>query len=757
MNDWNIRSFLIVVFTIYLAYISSVFLSTLGFSIPYLQQVTGIFLLLFAPGFLLLRILRLHALGTVETVVYTVGLSISVMMFMGFFTNLVYPIFWINKPLSFPCLLRAISFILLVFGLLSFLRDRDYNSPCILDLQHFVAPISLLIYIIPCLSIIGSFLIGRDHNNTLSLASIILIAILVLCFAYKKQGYSSPIDILFIFSVSISLLLGDLLISEYPRRLNVDKEFYFLNQVVENGYWDFSLFGSANTLLSIVALGTTFSEIMGINLFVVLKVIYPLIFTIVPIALYTAYKREFSNKLSLFAVLFFMFNYYFFTEALILRRQQVAFFFVALLLLLFTEKNVATKNSSPLYLFFTMALVTSHYTVSLNWIIIVILLASIYFLMHAKPTYKNKFCRTFQQRKSNKEITSYEQKIALWKVVFLCVFFLGWYMYVNISVFTNLVELGNNILDNFMFFLDPSSKHPAVSSALGVGFWGSPTLNKVYRLLQYAGQGLIIIGLLDDILAKGLQKLTVCLRFAAVIFLLLAITLPFLSFSQSVPRLYFFTLLFLSPCCIDGAHRLYYSFCQLHQYTIKYAPSIIKHWSVNYQGRFVPLCSGDRVLYTLLAILVLIPFFLFNVGLVFEFGGFTEETRLTARIPSSSVLSYGKIDTEYHLAGEVMLGLEIPRYLDKDAQVYADTWVGYDIVSAWHDKTYYFPNDLRIPNNSYIFLRSWNINHHSLVAPVDNPPKKFHYVDISRLSLQKRNFLYDNGYAALYGGAGVVT
>jgi len=180
MNDWGIRSFFVIILSAYLVYGGSIVLDALGFSLPFLQQVTGFFLLLLAPGFLLLRILKLHALSTVETVAYAVGLSLAFLMLSGFCINTIYPLFGVTKPLSFPFLLLTFSVITAILCVISYLRDKEYHAVLPLNFRQLASPVSLVIYSVPCASIVGSFLVGHYHNNILSIVSIILIAVLVL-------------------------------------------------------------------------------------------------------------------------------------------------------------------------------------------------------------------------------------------------------------------------------------------------------------------------------------------------------------------------------------------------------------------------------------------------------------------------------------------------------------------------------------------------------------------------------------------------
>lgn len=749
LNDWNIRSFFIIIFSIYLIYSGSIALNTLGLSLPFLQQVTGFLLLLLVPGLLFLRVLRLHALGSVKTIAYAIGISLAILMFSGYCLNLVYPLFGFTKPLSFPFMLSTFSIIVAFLGLLSYLRDRDYCSPGTLNSQWLVTPISLVICAVPCVSIVGSYLIQQYESNVLSIVSILLIATLTLWFAIRKPQYGSPTVVLLIFSISISLLFGDLLISMYPRRLNVDGELFYLDLVAQKNYWDISLSGSANTVLSITTLGPIFSEMLGINSFIALKTVYPLIFAIIPTVLYTVYRDEFSNKLSLYAVIFFMFNLYFFTEALLLRRQQIALFFIALLLLLLNEKEICSQKKSLLYLIFTASLVVSHYSVSINWILMIIFVSLIWLIL-AIFTNKVQSCG-FRKNVLSRMITVLEQRLPLYHITFLIAAFIIWYLYVGFSAFSDIVGVGGTIIEYFDLFTDASSKSPHILSAMGGGFWDAPIYSQLSRLLQYSAQGFIIIGLISSIYSRGFRKINTPFRIAAMTFIALAIILPFMSIFQNMPRIYFFTLFFLSPCCIEGAYQLYLGANRVYREFQKIIPKNVNDKFIENQNETVRYSlenrTGSRTFYVVLSLFFLIPFFLFNVGLIFEGGGFDEDTSAVAQISSSGILSYGKVDAGYYTLPEVLLGSKIPQYIGDNSQVYADKLLGGELIFTWCSNGRYVPQDLQLPTNSYLFLRSWNIVHCNL--KVDSPSGGTHYIDASGL-LQDKDYIYSNGYASFY-------
>ena len=66
-------------------------LATLGFNIPALRQIVGFIFLTFVPRILILRILRIHNVGTIESLAYSAGLNLAFVMFTGAFINFVLP------------------------------------------------------------------------------------------------------------------------------------------------------------------------------------------------------------------------------------------------------------------------------------------------------------------------------------------------------------------------------------------------------------------------------------------------------------------------------------------------------------------------------------------------------------------------------------------------------------------------------------------------------------------------------------------
>lgn len=76
-SDLDIKKCLWLSLAISLAAPGLVGLAALGFDIPILRQIVGFIFLTFVPGVLILRILKIHNIGLIESLLCSVGLSLA--------------------------------------------------------------------------------------------------------------------------------------------------------------------------------------------------------------------------------------------------------------------------------------------------------------------------------------------------------------------------------------------------------------------------------------------------------------------------------------------------------------------------------------------------------------------------------------------------------------------------------------------------------------------------------------------------------
>ena len=128
MNDWQIRDFLAVVLAVQFILWGTILLEWAGVTIPIAPQLLGFIYLTYILGILILRCVRIHKLGTIRTLLFAVGLSLALLMFVGLFCNFVYPLFGYSQPLSLFALMITTSVIVLGLCVVSFTRDRMFSD-----------------------------------------------------------------------------------------------------------------------------------------------------------------------------------------------------------------------------------------------------------------------------------------------------------------------------------------------------------------------------------------------------------------------------------------------------------------------------------------------------------------------------------------------------------------------------------------------------------------------------------------------------
>ena len=128
MNDWEMHRFLGTVLFLQFLFSLMIYLDILKFQIPILRQGFVFIFLTFISGFILLRIFRIHNLSNTESLLYSVGLSLAFLMFIGFSANMIYPMLGISKPFSIVSLMLTINTSLLLLCFLCYLSDKNFSK-----------------------------------------------------------------------------------------------------------------------------------------------------------------------------------------------------------------------------------------------------------------------------------------------------------------------------------------------------------------------------------------------------------------------------------------------------------------------------------------------------------------------------------------------------------------------------------------------------------------------------------------------------
>lgn len=361
MPEAKNKNLLIFVFSLQIAFLGLITLNWIGLELPFIRQIITFVYLTFVPGILLLGLFRINNHGTTEIILYSVGLSLSFLMFIGFLVNTFYPIFGITKPLSEIPLIFTISIIVISLCAVLFFGKEEFKIP-IPGRKDATSPIVLLLALLPFISIFGAYILNYHNNNTILLVMLAIISTIPLFVSSNK--FPNKILPFVIWAISISLLFSVTLSGKYVVGGDSQIEYYYANLVQMKGFWDSSIPGTVNALLRIVMLHPVYSTLLSIELADAFKVVHPLLYSFTPLALYVAFKRQTGEKMAFLSVLFFMFMHAFYTKLSLNTRTGIAELFLALFILVITDKNMEGAKKYILSLIFALSIVVTHYGTS---------------------------------------------------------------------------------------------------------------------------------------------------------------------------------------------------------------------------------------------------------------------------------------------------------------------------------------------------------------------------------------------------------
>ncbi|MGB8234051.1 MAG: hypothetical protein WCE60_08670, partial [Methanobacterium sp.] len=183
LNDWPIKKFIWFILTVQLSLLGIIGLDLLGINIPLLREVIGFIYLVYIPGIIILRIFRLHKLSNIETLFYSVSISLATLMFIGLLINFSLPLAGFEGPISFVPLLLSINLVTILLLILSYFFDKEYIQPAF---RIEISSKHLLLLLPLFLSLFGSYLINYHDSNLGIIFMILTIAIIILLVGFKK-------------------------------------------------------------------------------------------------------------------------------------------------------------------------------------------------------------------------------------------------------------------------------------------------------------------------------------------------------------------------------------------------------------------------------------------------------------------------------------------------------------------------------------------------------------------------------------------
>ena len=530
LNDWQMRKFSLLVLSIIVAYDSSFLTDKFLFEIPMLPQLLGFIVLTFIPGFIILRILKVHNIDRTANLLLVVGLSLSFIMLLGLIVCIFSPFVNLSKPISDISLFLSFNISILILLIICYFNDKDFKSTKeFLDINP--PSLILLLSLFPFLSIFGAYSMNHYNNNIILIVLLTLISICPTLIAFKL--FPKKLYPFIIFIVSISILYHVNLISDYIRGWDINVEYYAASLVVKKSFWNPSNVDSPSLLLFAI-LAPTYALLCKLGLIWTLKLVFPFIFSLTPVALYRVCEGQFKDRIvSAISPFIFMFYYGFFKN--MPDKQYIAEFFLILVVMSLFNENIPNSKKGLISSLLSFSLVVSHYGVSYVFMITLIFV----FI----------FSRIWKMSKRRVPTTFY----FIYPVTAI-----SWYMFVSGGRhFEDISSVGYHILINIRELIF----NPEYRSGYQYASIKTPTvLWAIYKYINMLIILFVIIGILK-LLISMIRKKNICkndefslLSLAFFVFFASGINI---GYHMGMDRVYQITSVILSPFAVVGGCNIF--------------------------------------------------------------------------------------------------------------------------------------------------------------------------------------------------------
>ncbi|MBW9223591.1 DUF2206 domain-containing protein [Methanothermococcus sp. SCGC AD-155-E23] len=552
LQNWKFKKFLVVILFFQISLLGLFIFNNLGIDTFIIRPLIGFIYLTFIPGYLLLRILKLHNLDTIESLLYAVGLSLFLDMIVGFLINMLYPILGITgRPITEIPIVLTMILVVGILSIVAYIRDKDYENPDYISLKDIINPQVLFLSLIPFMAIFGTYLVNYHDNNILLIVMIIVIALVSLIVGFTNWINEKYFPYA-LWVIAISLILHQQLISQTIIINDCVGEFYYAKNVISLGYWPWyeyaedisNLFPSTyNSVLSVTVLPAVFHYITHISLNWIYKLILPLFYSLLPLSLYISFKYITNNKKLLFLSTFLFISTTGFLKIPTITKQLLAQLYVLLLIITFLNPKIKSHTRMLLLSIFSFSLVVSHYTTTY------LVIPSIVFILLFFKVWKWIF--PLRNNIMEKELT-----IVLGILV---IFAISWYMYTSQSIsFKSFLDFIQSLWTYEVFDIYESRLLYTVTVKLSSGITDH-IIKFLYMVLSF----FIFIGYVDRLNSGTVKKDLTTGRYIFILgfggflllLLILAIVLPSITSSFDTVRLYQTSLLILSIFAIFGIKK----------------------------------------------------------------------------------------------------------------------------------------------------------------------------------------------------------
>ncbi len=324
--------------------------------------------LFYIPGYLISSLCNIHKEEFWDRFILNVAISISYVYAVGLIINWLLPLAGITNPLSStPAGIAILSpLVILTLLFLVFKKGKDIPRPQATTLETIIIYIGIAL---PIMTYFGTNVLNNDGPNTIIYFMLVIATLYLFLVIIKYYHLRSFFSFFALLSVSASVLLMLSMRSYFIAGFDISNEYQVFQITKGFAHWSMSNFpGSAyNACLSITLLPTVFSSLIQFPDQYIFKLLYPLMFSLIPLSI-VILTRKLAPKIpylySFLAAVFFVSQPWFVDPMVTIARQEIAFFFFIHILLMLFDNELTYNQRKILLITFSAALVISHYSTS---------------------------------------------------------------------------------------------------------------------------------------------------------------------------------------------------------------------------------------------------------------------------------------------------------------------------------------------------------------------------------------------------------
>jgi len=349
----------------YIILLLGIFYLSIFYKIPFIRSLLGLIILCILPGYLICVLFEIKKVTDIyENFLYSIGISIVFDLLFGLLMNSLLPLFGLN-PLSFQNIQSAFFVIVLVLlALILYLQkvpEISFNFPKFLKIEKIL--LSITFAMLSCI-LIGIYLINYNITNLFLIFSFFLIPMLLIFLIIFYNNSIKHIYPFIILLISFSLLMTLELRSNYIIGIDMHEEYYFFISTLSHALWIPDPLYLLSASISISILPTIFEIFLDIDPQLLFKILYPLLFSIVPLIIYVIARNYLDELLAVFASCYYMFQALFISSQ-DTSRTPIGIFFFALAILILCNNELQNWKKYMLFMLFIAGTILSHYTSAL--------------------------------------------------------------------------------------------------------------------------------------------------------------------------------------------------------------------------------------------------------------------------------------------------------------------------------------------------------------------------------------------------------